>query len=401
MGLLVKAALFAQENEESVTPDDSGSLELTDNDWEEIYCELEAHAIAGIPFEWAMEHLKIPEAVRSRWEQSRMNQVVVFSRLLQEQSELCRLMQDAGIPMVILKGTAAAMYYPDPYARAMGDIDFLVGKSDFQRAYQLMKDNGYQLMYEENHSKNHITLHKNGFMFEIHHQPVGVLDDCKEGEYLLELIWNGIENAEIAVVDFCRVPMLPWLQNGIVLLTHIVRHLKTGIGLRHIIDWMMYVNSKLHDDNWYGSMRPVLEKAGLETMTKSVTRMCQLYLGLSENEITWCSDADESVCGDLMSYIIMQGNFGRKVLMQDKGARIVGEVHNPIQFFKLLQEKGLARWDLAQKHPVFKCVAWLYTICRYIKKSLQRKAPVKTLVADVKAGKDRRKLFDELELYQK
>ena len=171
--------------------------------------------------------------------------------------------------------------------------------------------------------------------------------------------------------------------------------------MRHIIDWMMYVNSKLHDDNWYGSMRPVLEKAGLETMTKSVTRMCQLYLGLSEKEITWCSDADESVCGDLMSYIIMQGNFGRKVLMQDKGARIVGEVHNPIQFFKLLQEKGLARWELAQKHPVFKCVAWLYTICRYIKKSLQRKAPVKTLVADVKAGKYRRKLFDELELYQK
>ncbi len=51
MGLLVKAALFAQENEESVTPDDSGSLELTDNDWEEIYRELEAHAIAGIPYE--------------------------------------------------------------------------------------------------------------------------------------------------------------------------------------------------------------------------------------------------------------------------------------------------------------------------------------------------------------
>ena len=51
MGLLVKVALFAQENEESVTPDDSGSLELTDNDWEEIYRELEAHAIAGIPYE--------------------------------------------------------------------------------------------------------------------------------------------------------------------------------------------------------------------------------------------------------------------------------------------------------------------------------------------------------------
>ena len=37
-----------------------------------------------------------------------------------------QLFENNNIPLVILKGTAAAMYYPKPQLRTMGDIDFLV-----------------------------------------------------------------------------------------------------------------------------------------------------------------------------------------------------------------------------------------------------------------------------------
>ena len=400
IGLLIKEALFPVSKEESVTQKKDVVLDLPEEDWKELYQELSAQAIEGTPCEWALKNLEIPEIVKSHWQKSRMNQVVYFYRLLQGQSELCHLMKEHGIPMAILKGTAAAMYYPDPTARAMGDIDFLVSEADFQSAYHLMKDHGYQLMYEEDHVDYHITLGKDGFIFEIHRQPAGMLDG-PEGDYLMELIQDGLQKAEEVDVDSYRIPVLPGLQNGLVLLLHIVKHLKSGLGLRQIIDWMMYVNQELHDENWYGSMQPVLRKVELETLAKSVTKMCQLYLGLGEAEITWCSDISDEVCGELMGYIMQQGNFGRKVMSDDKGVKIVGEIHNPVQFFRLLQERGQKQWELVKKQPALKHVAWFYMLCRYIRKSLQRKAPMKTLLSDVKAGNDRRNLFDQLGIYRK
>ena len=47
-------------------------------------------------------------------------------QILDEQTKLYHLFDDAGIPMAIIKGCAAAMYYPAPLHRSMGDIDFVV-----------------------------------------------------------------------------------------------------------------------------------------------------------------------------------------------------------------------------------------------------------------------------------
>ena len=398
--LLIREALSANHSEESNNRKNDERFNLSDEDWMEVYQELVAQTIEGIPCEWVLEHVSIPDNVRSRWESRRINQVAYFYRLLQEQSELCCLLKDHGIPMVILKGSAAAMYYPDPSARTMGDIDFLVAQADYERAFQLMRDNGYQLMYEEDHVDYHMTLEKDGFTYEIHRQPAGLLDGA-EGDYLMSLIRDGLREAEETEIESYRIPALPGISNGIVLLLHIVKHLRSGLGLRQIIDWMMYVNQELHDDRWHGGMQPVLAKAGLEILAKSVTRMCQLYLGLDEQEITWCADVDDSVCRNLMRFIMQQGNFGRKVIMEDRGVKIVGEIRNPIQLFQLLQERGQKNWELTKKYPVLNHVAWIYMVCRYARKSMHRESPVKTLLSDVKAGNERRDLFDQLGIYQK
>ena len=51
-------------------------------------------------------------------------------------------------------------------------------------------------------------------------------------------------------LDDFLIPVLPSLQNGLVLMLHIVKHLKSGLGLRQIIDWMMYVDKQLDNEKW-------------------------------------------------------------------------------------------------------------------------------------------------------
>ena len=104
--------------------------------------------------------------------------------------------------------------------------------------------------------------------------------------------------------------MFPPLENGLVLLEHINQHLEEGLGLRQILDWALYVDKALDDDAWEYTFAPVVRRLGLERLAITVTRMCQLYLGL-RSDITWCASADEKVCDSLMNYIMEQGNFGR------------------------------------------------------------------------------------------
>lgn len=388
---LIQSALFH--------PDSQISYKSSPPDWEAVYQELTEQTINGIPADWLINCVQLPPSLQRKWEKQRIQQIGCFYQLLYEQNELIQLMKASHIPMAILKGIAAAIYYPDPSVRTMGDIDFLVPEDEYGHASQVMASHGYHEKYDEHHVDYHITMEKNGFVFELHRRLAG-MPEGEAGTYLQQVIAKKMDSLDMIRIDEYEVPVLPDLENGIVLLLHIVKHLKNGLGLRQIIDWMMYVDKKLHDDVWYSKMQPLLQKTKYEKLAKSVTRMCQLYLGLEQENITWCVDISESVCTKLMDYIMEQGNFGRKVFEEDKGIKIVGEFHNPIQFFKFLQKRGEKNWMLLRKYPIFRLLAWLYMICRYICKGIQRKTPLKELMLDVSNGKDRRDLFKQLEIYQ-
>ena len=85
--------------------------------------------------------------------------------MLKAQDEMLRLLRESGIPAAILKGCAAAIYYPRPELRAMGDIDFLVRESDYKRAEQLLSQNEYVVTHEEQKGGHHIRFVKNGIAF--------------------------------------------------------------------------------------------------------------------------------------------------------------------------------------------------------------------------------------------
>ena len=108
-----------------------------DADWNAVLKEAEKQAILGIVAPAA------PEQIQIEWESKVGHVPVNFIRILHYQDGLCRLLREADIPFVILKGTAAAMYYPDPTQRTMGDIDYLVPEAHFDRAAALLTENGY------------------------------------------------------------------------------------------------------------------------------------------------------------------------------------------------------------------------------------------------------------------
>ncbi len=64
-------------------------------------------------------------------------------------SELLRLFQQAGLPLILLKGSALLeRVYPAAEQRPMQDIDVLVRQADFERAAALLQAQGYEFSSE-------------------------------------------------------------------------------------------------------------------------------------------------------------------------------------------------------------------------------------------------------------
>ena len=166
--------------------------------------------------------------------------VAYFVCCFQAQRELVKLFEDNSVPVVIVKGYAAAVYYPIPKLRTMGDVDFLVPKDRFEEAKVLLEKYGYREEYGASHDESrHIGYKKNGIVFEMHRSMSSF------GVNIDDVLDKGMTNADVGMIAGISFPMLPPLENGLVLLIHIRQHLLEedySLGLRQIIDWMMYVN---------------------------------------------------------------------------------------------------------------------------------------------------------------
>lgn len=300
------------------------------------------------------------------------------------QDSLKKTLDDAGIPFVILKGNASAISYNVPFKRTMGDIDFIVPLDRFDEAVSVLKAAGYVFRHEDD---RHVSFKKGDENFELHKRFSHEIDI--EG-YIL----SGINIPVSANIDGHDFLMLPKLANGLVLLDHFRGHLKSSVGLRHVVDWMMYVYRNLDDDFWNSEFSSVAKEKGMDTLAITVTRMCQIYLGLPET-ITWCSGADESACAELMDIILDSGNFGRK---NDRG-RFVETVSTRIKskgLFPWLQKAGEQKWEAYKKHHWLKPFCWLYMSFRCAKKGFTSGRNRKQLKDDLKRSNNRYELLKKL-----
>ncbi len=336
--------------------------------------EMKRQAIAVLPAT-CLSSLALSPELALEWRQYIIQQLAYSTQ--------CRYVQSIlplDVPYVILKGTSAAMYYPHPKYRTMGDIDIMTRREDLEAACNQLVLNGYRVVKELNRE---ITFTKNGIIVELHRR-FATLNDPKQVKYLDDLIIENITPSHV----------LPDLVNGLVLLEHIDQHMEGGIGLRQIIDWMMFVDKCLPDEKW-PEFLVMAEKTCLVKLAVACTRMCEMYLGLPHRE--WCADTDTALCEQLMDYVMACGNFGNKKTSDEAvSENAIAYASTPKMFFSLLQKQGLKNWKAARQNRLLEPFAWIYQAFRYASRGLKRDQAVLKLKEEYRSAKQRNKMFDAL-----
>ena len=141
---ILRVSLFSS-NEDIILPD-----------WKPVFDEMKVQAVAALPEVWLKSHLPTAKPWLNYCAQKQGQWV----RVMHGQDQLIHLLDSHNIPCVIIKGAAAAMAYPHPTLRSMGDVDVLVKRCDLERAAELMENNGYSLEHAKDKRDHHYGYSK-------------------------------------------------------------------------------------------------------------------------------------------------------------------------------------------------------------------------------------------------
>lgn len=361
------------------------------DDWPEVYAEMKRQTIVGLL--WKAEE-KIPrhDDEKEKWKREKYQIISKNLRLLKVQDQTLELLQAAEIQAVIIKGAAAAVYYPDPVIRMMGDIDILVESGRHDDAVSLLRENGYQIMSQ---SGRHTELLKDGVEVEVHVGSLQLLDESRRSEFDA-LIYGGFACKQYAAIEGHRFPMLSTTHNGLVLLNHMQYHIGAGMGLRQVIDWMEYVYANLDDGTWENGFGELADEFGLKSLAVVATKTCKLYLGLPEEMAAWCDGGEEKYCQLLVEDILDCGNFGRKKTVSRRIRNYLSRGYGAKDIVNSLQAQGKNNWAAAKKNKAAHSFAWLYQGCAYLKRALVEEKDVRGLLLAFSKGKQRKALMRTL-----
>lgn len=367
------------------------------DDWSGVIEELRNQTVYGLPAK-RIANLKLSNEAKLEYMMALGANIQNFHLVMSEQEKLLSLLESNGIKAVVLKGASAAMNYPCPEHRCMGDIDIIVEPHLFEKAFHIMKDNSYRPIDTLEEYRRHIGMFcESGVEIELHNY-FSTSDNQEQNEILDNAIYKAIPNCVEQKLDEYKFNSLPVLENGIVLLVHINQHIGSGLGMRQIIDWMMYVEKNVDDEFWREKFAPFAESIGLKQMAMVVTYMCKKYLGL-KREITWCDQVgkdDPSISDELIEYIFAHGNFSEKMSTDARAVVIIRMTKNPIQGLKTAQEYGKRNWKVLKKCPWLTPFAWLYQIIRWIVKGIRRGVTLKSFKNNLKQEDEETKFLERL-----
>lgn len=365
-------------------------------DWPTVYEEFRTQSLLPLTYPWIKKYGIRNSEIADKWTNSFVTQSFMWYKAMDEQKKLIDLLSSNGHPIVIMKGIANSVYFPNPQLRVSSDVDFLVRWDEYDQVFEFLLQSGYTLVGEKKESKHHVVLAKNNIVFEMHKRPGGTRITGKYADQeMVDFFQKGLEERVTVTCLQYEIPVFPAIHTAMVLLLHTAQHMREGIGLRHVLDWMMFVKENVDDQFWDSELQHRAQLGNVETLAKVMTKMCKRHLGLTSS-ITWCDSADDKACDQLLEYVFCQGDFGAKAGSKDAEVRLLAESRNVSSFMKRLYRSSLYSMPAAKRSIVLRPVAVIYQLFRYAKKWVTRSHPFESFYMSKVEGDARADLFKKL-----
>lgn len=285
------------------------NIDLENVDLEALFSEAKLQTVTATAFDCLpVEARELNPAVYDKWQMFAFSVMAKNSKQMHANAELEKLFENSNLPICTIKGFASAYYYNKKHLRQMGDIDFIVPENRVEEYKKILDDNDFECIDKAEEHDFHIGYKKNKDLYEMHKGITAFLDENGYVEKYIEDIFNNTTTADFGSL---KITIPDIFVHGLIMLFHMRRHMVDGggIGLRHLCDWAVFVNS-IDNDRWINIFKEKLKSINLWVFATAMSKVSSLYLKMPEKE--WFCDFDEAFARTLLLDIISGGNFGRK-----------------------------------------------------------------------------------------
>ena len=222
------------------------------------------------------------------------------------------------IPVVLIKGQGVALDYPEPNRRQPGDIDLLLLPSDYDKAKEILIPKASSVG-EEKRSIYHQGLFYRSIEVEIHGSIQTLMSPSLDRKLaaLQEEMFSAGDFARVEIAG-TPVPVPNAGFSAIYILVHFLHHYwSSGVGLRQLLDWMMYVSTHKRDIDEY-LLEQRLENLGLKRIWQTFAGFVSEYLGCPPEKLPLWTDRYSRSFPHIWKCLRASGNFGKNKPRQRK-----------------------------------------------------------------------------------
>lgn len=284
------------------------------DDWEYIAALAKRQSVLGIVAKSIisdkMIQTQIPNSLRIKLKSFVVSCVMTYENMTAAIRKVCVSMTQAGLIPVFLKGHSLAANYPHPELRQCGDIDVYVGVEGAAKAYEALRTVASAIDPEDKARwGKHFSAHLGDIEVEVHRhtstQAAGKYSRIYEAVAHVGLTKELQQMNLEGVVIFSPSVVF----NAYYIFDHLFEHfLKSGIGLRHLCDLMLYLH-KYSDRIDRDALGTILRDMDMLEPWQAFGTVLVQHLGMPKEEFPFYQDSSKA--DKVLRYIWKDGNFGK------------------------------------------------------------------------------------------
>lgn len=307
-------------------------------------------------------------------------------------SKLTRLMSEAGITAVTLKGYSVSRYFPVPEYRKSGDVDlFVCGKENIEKAVKVLEKNGFQTTDSWHANHHFVFISDRHETVELHVTWVEEFKEKHLNEYITEIQKESMNHCYLLNENDLQLYVYELPYHAFYLLLHMYQHFTaSGFGLRNLCDWVV-LWEHCDSEEERETFRKLINDSGMHAFAQAVTGICIDYLGLKkEYSPIDMSERDNTLEQQLLRDILEAGEFG-----YSESERMVGMDGNSLwSYVKEFHHQMHINFPNTGNIFIFWPYMWVFTLCRFLNNN--RKLKRSSVSSIMKKAGQRGKLVSQL-----
>lgn len=269
---------------------DRSQYELTDEELAKLYKLSKSHDLAHLVGAALIKNNLIEDGeIKAKFQKQMMLAVYRYEKINYELGRLRKVMNEAKIPFISLKGSVLRKYYPEPWMRTSCDIDVLVHEEAVDQAAQsIVEKLGYT--YEKKQYHDISLMSDGGVHLELHHS---IKENKANIDALLSDCWD---YATVLDGYECEFTNEFFFFHQI---AHASYHfLHGGCGVRPILDLYLLQRKMPFDSTVLDEM---LERSGIKKFFEVAKALSEVWFG---------SDEHTDVTRRMEDYLLRGGVYG-------------------------------------------------------------------------------------------